>query len=145
MSFERIRQEIYGAVNKIHKEQFKAYNLIIEYDNVIAVNTDTQKLPFMQVRIKFLDADQADMSDRPIKRVYGQIHLATAAPPGSGSSQAFQTNDFFTERLERKRLGGPQGTRTRVGIAGDSFDHGGWRYYPVLIPFWSDKVTNPNV
>lgn len=140
-SFERIRQEVTAAVEAI-RPLWTEYELKVEYENELVVNTDIQKLPFLCVKIMMLDGTQADLADNPVHRMMGQIHLATAVPNGSGTAKANKVNEFFFNRLQRKRFGGKHGTRTKLAMPAPKIEHGKWTYYPVLIPFWSDQLTN---
>ena len=62
--------------------------LLIEYDNRIVVDTQTQTKPYLAVHIKFMDGSQADLSKSPIHRMLGQIHIAAVAKAAAGAKEA---------------------------------------------------------
>ena len=111
--------------------------LLIEYDNRIVVDTQTQTKPYLAVHIKFMDGSQADLSKSPIHRMLGQIHIAAVAKEGSGSSDALKLLDFFYPQLHGRNMGV---VRCRMAKLAPMAPHLGWNYYPVLIPFWFDKI-----
>lgn len=135
MSMESIRLAIVNAVSDIGKTY--PTTLVIEYDNHIIVDTKTQKAPFLVSQVHLMDGEQADLSDRPIHRVYGQIHLAAAVREGVGRQAASQLLDFFYPKLQRRKFGP---VRTKMAVPTKEVTHEGWVYYPVLIPFWSDLL-----
>lgn len=108
---------------------------VIEYDNRILVDTQTQTAPFVQCRIVMQGAEQADLNAKPIHRVYGQIHLAVAVKEGAGSAAASTILDYLYPQLQAKTLGV---VRTKYAVMAPPIPHLGWVYLPVLIPFWSD-------
>lgn len=137
MSLDSIRQSVATAVGSA-LTGFTDYSVVVEYDNRIVVDTQTQIVPFLTVETKLLDGFQADLSDKPIHRLLGQIHLAVAAPEGAGRAQANKLLDHLYPKLQRKKLGV---IHTRMAVPAPERPHLGWVYYPVLIPFWSDQLT----
>jgi hypothetical protein len=111
--------------------------LVIEYDNRIVVDTQTQTKPYLAVHVKFMEGRQADLSARPIHRISGQIHLAAVAKDGTGSSEALKLLDFFYPQLHQRSMGV---VRCHMATLAQVKPHLGWNYYPVLIPFWFDKI-----
>ena len=137
MSLDSIRTSVATAVSQA-VATFTDFNLVVEYDNRIIVDTQTQTLPFLTVETKLLDGFQVDLTDRPIHRILGQIHLAVAVPEGTGRVQANKVLDHLYPKLQRKKLGV---INTRMAVPAPERPHNGWIYYPVLIPFWSDQLT----
>jgi hypothetical protein len=135
MSKEQIRQDLVSAVNALHAGFSGGYPLVIEYDNILIVDTQTQVNPFLQVEIKIVDMEQADMSDSPIHRVFGQLVIAAAVKEGKGVKAANLLLDYFYPRLQRKAFGV---VRTYMADAAPEKKHLGWVYTPVLIPFRAD-------
>ncbi len=111
--------------------------LVIEYDNRIVVDTQTQTKPYLAVHIKFMDGHQASLAANPIHRIQGQIHLAAVAKIGSGSADALKLLDFFYPQLHGRAMGT---VRCHMAKIAPTTIHLGWEYYPVLIPFWFDKT-----
>jgi len=136
MSLELIRQGIVTAV-EARAAAFTSYPLVVEYDNRILVDTRTQQNPFLQVRILLLGAEQVNVSDDPLHRFIGQIHIAAATKEGSGTKQANELLEFFYPHLQKKTLGG---VRTLMSSFSRTQTQLGWDYTPALIPFWYDKT-----
>lgn len=136
MTLEAARLAIVTAVDAA-KTGAPVSPLIIEYDNRILVDTQTQTKPFLCVKIIFIDGYQADLSESPTHRVFGQIHLAAAIKEGQGSALALGLLDHFYTRLQRKQFGI---VRTMMADMAPVKPHLGWNYYTVLIPFWFDKI-----
>lgn len=137
MSLEAIRQSVATAVSAA-VATFTDYPLVVEYDNRIIVDTATQTNPFLTVETKMFDGFQANMSDAPLHRLLGQIHLAVAVPEGTGRALANKVLDHLYPKLQRKKLGV---IHTTMAIPSPEKPHNGWIYYPVLIPFRSDQLT----
>ena len=138
MTFEAIRKDIVTAVN-LAVAGFTAYPLVVEYPNRETVDFNTQTRPFLTVKIKTLDGEQANLSDAPLHRITGQIHLAVAIQKGQGVTEAYKVLDYLYPKLQRKKLG--TYVRTRMAVPADMLEHNNWCYYPALIPFWADIPT----
>lgn len=135
MSRESIRTDIVKAVEAVKVAY--ASPIIIEYDNVVVVDTAKATEPFICLEIKIRDAYQADISNTPTKRWIGSIEISVAVKKGTGSSKALKILDFFTERLERKQFGS---VRTHVAGVAHTTEQLGWCYFTSDIYFWSDQV-----
>jgi len=136
MSLEVIRQAVTNAVEAA-KVTFTEYPLVIEYDNRILVDTQTQVNPFLQVRVLILDGGQVDLSNDPLHRYIGQLHLAAVTKEGGGSAEANRLLEHFYPKLHKNSLGG---VRTYMAKPSTPKPHLGWIYTPVLIPFWFDRT-----
>jgi len=136
MGLESARQSIVTGIEAA-KVGNPVSGLIIEYDNRIIVDTQTQTNPYLAVQIMFMSGEQADLSAAPIHRTYGQIHLAAVVKEGSGSALAMGLLDWFYPRLQRKAFGA---VRTLMADYAPVKPFKGWSYFPVLIPFWMDAV-----
>lgn len=136
MSLELARQLIVAAVEAA-KVGAPVSPLVIEYDNRVIVDTQTQTKPFLLVKLVYQDSFQADLSTRPTQRFLGDIHLAAAAKEGSGSAEALALLDYLYPQLQRKVFGS-----VHTGTASPAVAklYRGWYYYPVLIPFRFDKI-----
>jgi len=138
MSLELIRTDLVTAIEARRATFSGGYTLVIEYDNVLLVDTRTQTNPFLSVEIKFVQGKQVELSNSPLQRVYGQLQLSAAVPEGSGSSRALVLLDHFALGLQRKAFGT---VRTHVSSPSQSRQHLGWMYFTVSLPFWSDQLT----
>jgi|DEB19_MinimDraft_2_1074335.scaffolds.fasta_scaffold62109_1 hypothetical protein len=136
MGLELARQAIATAVEAA-KVGSPTTPLIIEYDNRIIVDTQTQTKPFLCVNMVLMDGRQADLNAKPIHRFDGQIHIAAAVKEGAGSADALKLLDHFYPQLHQRALGI---LRTHMAKAAPMKPHLGWCYYPMLIPFWFDKT-----
>jgi hypothetical protein len=135
MSREKIRVDIVTAISALKAGFPGVYPLVIEYDNITAIDTQYQTDPYLRVDIKFIDMSQADISDNPTHRVHGQILLAAAVKEGAGTKAANQILDYFYPKLQRKGFGM---VRTHMATVAPETPHLGWVYFPVIVPFWSD-------
>ena len=135
-ALETARQNIVTAIEAA-KTGAPTSNLVIEYDNRIVVNTQTQTDPYLAVHVMFMGGAQADLSDAPIHRVYGQIHLAAVVKEGQGSAKALALLDFFFPQLQRKTFGI---VHTHMADTTPVKTLNGLVYYPILVPFWFDKI-----
>jgi len=111
--------------------------LLIEYDNRIVVDTQTQTKPYLAIHIKFMDGRQADLAEKPIHRMSGQLHVAAVVKEGTGSSEALRLLDYIYPQLHQRYMGV---VRCHMAKLAPMAPHLGWNYYPVLIPFWFDKT-----
>lgn len=135
MSREQIRQDLVAAVDALVAGFPGGYPLVVEYDNILQVDTQTQVHPFLQVEVKIIDMDQADLSDDPTHRVFGQLVLVAAVKEGKGLKAANLILDYFYPRLQRKAFGV---VRTEMAAATRTSPHLGWVYTPIIIPFRAD-------
>lgn len=110
---------------------------IVEYDNRVIVNTQTQTAPYLQINVVFFDGWQADLSESPIQRVLGQLHIIAVAKEGDGSAACLKMLDHLYPQLQRKALGI---VRTETAKPLRAKDHLGWCGHPVIIPFRFDKI-----
>lgn len=136
MGLEATRQSIVTAVEAV-KSGAPTSPLVIEYDNRIVVDTQTQTLPFLVVNVVYFDGFQADLGDHPIQRIMGQIHIIAAVKEGSGSAKALALLDYFIPAIQRKSFGS---VRTYMSKVAPMKPYLGWCYYPALIPFWFDEI-----
>ena len=136
MNRETIRQAVVAAV-EARKATWSAYPLLVEYDNRVLVDTQTQTNPFLCVRIMFMDGEQVDLGSNPNHRVFGQIHMAAALRSGEGTARANELLDYFVPALHMKTLSGVRlwGSRPAKDLL-----HLGWVYSPCLIPFEADTL-----
>lgn len=135
MSLELIRRDVVAAVENLKAGFTPGYTLVIEYDNMVLVDTQTQVNPYLRIDVKIIDMEQADVSDNPTHRIYGQLVLGAGVKEGAGVGPANQILDYFYPRLQRKAFGG---VRTHMATMAPEVSHLGWLYVPVIIPFWSD-------
>jgi hypothetical protein len=135
MSRESFRQAVVTQVES-RKLQWSGFPLVVEYDNKIIVDTQTQAKPFLCVRIVYVSGEQANLGPDSRQRDYGQIHIAAAAKENSGTAEANTLLDFFVPALRMRTLAGFRlyGSRPQKEL-----EHKGWLYYPVLIPFDGDS------
>lgn len=136
MSQDYIRQSLVAAVEAA-KVGAPTPSLVIEYDNRIIVDTQTQIDPYLIVQVVLIDGVQADISTDPIHRFYGQLLLAPAVKDGAGSADALKLSDHFVPQLQRKTF---SGVRTLAAKPTPSRKNLGWTLYPTIIPFWYDKI-----
>lgn len=138
MSLETIRVALVTAVEALRPSFSQGYTLLVEYDNVLLVDTRVQTNPFLGVEVKFISGEQIGITNVPLQRVYGILTLSAAVPAGSGSSKAFKLLDHFATGLQRKAFGS---VRTHISSPTHTVPHLGWNYYTVAVPFWSDQTT----
>lgn len=134
---ESFRQAVVTAV-EARKALWSAYTLIVEYDNRILVDTQTQSNPFLCVEIQYLDGEQVDLGGSPNHRVYGQLTVAAAVKEGGGSTLGNNLLEHFYPALhlttiDGARMWGAKPEKTRP--------HRGWIYFPVSIPFDFDTTS----
>ena len=137
MSIEKIRQDLVAAVNVLKDSHAGGYPLIVEYDNIREIDTQTQVNPYLMVDVKIIDMEQADLSNNPTHRVYGQLVLVAAVKEGQGVRAANLLLEHFYPKLQRKALGT---VRTHMATVAPIRPHLGWLYIPVVVPFWSDVL-----
>jgi hypothetical protein len=135
MSREQIRQDIASAIDALKADFPGGYLILIEYDNILLVDTQYQINPYLRVDIKYIDMEQADLSDNPMHRIHGQIILAAGVKEGGGTRAANTILDYFYPKLQRRTFGI---VHTHMATVGPDVPHLGWLYSPVVIPFWVD-------
>lgn len=138
MSKENIRQAIVAKMEEIRKGYDANPGLKIEYDNALAVDISKQTEPFLLCRIKFLDAEQVGISDKPMQRFYGNIELAVAVKEYTGTAKANAILDYFYPKLQRTQF---VAVRTYMATVAADKKENGWVYIPMQVPFWSDQIV----
>lgn len=118
-----------------------SYTLEIEYDGLSSVDLSTQINPYATCEIVFLDGHQLDMNAQPLAVQYGQIHFAACVKIGQNEAtlKATRLLDHFTTYLERKNW---SLVRTHVAAAHASYDEKGWKCWPLLVPFWYQRIAS---
>jgi hypothetical protein len=134
MSLDIIRQNIVAAMEAA-KVGTPGGIPVVEYDNRMLVNTQTQSAPFVICNIVYGMGEQADLNAKPIHRLYGQIHLIVATKEGGGSTDAAKMLGYLYPQLQGKVFGI---VRTSFASPAPPKPHLGWVYTPILIPFWAD-------
>ena len=135
MSRESVRQAIVGLI-EARKATWSDYTLIIEYDNRLLVDTQTQHNPFLRVGITYFDGEQIDLGSQN-HRDQGLVVVSAVVREGEGSAKANALLDHFVPSLQQRSIGALRlwGSRPHK----DS-PHLGWVYYPVAIPFEADTL-----
>lgn len=136
MAQEDIRQALVTAVEAA-KVGAPTAGLIIEYDNRIIVDTQTQVDPYLIVQVVLMDGKQADLAEHAIHRFYGQLLLGAAVKEGAGASDALKLLDHFVPQLQRKTF---TGVHTQTAKPTPSKKNLGWTLFSTIIPFWYDKI-----
>lgn len=134
---ESFRQAVVTAV-EARKALWVGYSLIVEYDNRIIVDTQTQTNPFLCVEIQYLDGEQVDLGGSPNHRVYGSLTVAAAVKEGSGSKLANELLQHFYPALHLTTI---DGARMWGAKPEKTKPHRGWVYHPVSIPFDFDTTA----
>jgi len=137
MSLEVIRQSLVTAVEAAKVGFSGGYTLLIEYDNRVAIDTQTQQNPYLMVSVKVIDGDQIDLHTNPTQRFTGQMYVTACVKEGTGTAKATQLLDHFYPRLQLKAFGP---VRTRMAVPTRPVPNLGWMLYPVIVPFWMDKI-----
>lgn len=136
MAQEDIRQALVTAVEAA-KVGAPTAGLIIEYDNRIIVDTQTQVDPYLIVQVVLMDGKQADLAEHAIHRFYGQLLLGATVKDGSGASDALKLLDHFVPQLQRQTF---NGVHMQTAKPAPSRKNLGWTTFPTIIPFWYDKI-----
>ncbi len=136
MSRESVRQALVAMV-EARKALWTDYSLIIEYDNRLLVDTQTQHNPFLCVNLTYFDGEQIDLGSQN-HRDHGLLVISAAVRENEGTAKANALLDHFVPALHQKsvgtlRLWGSRPHKERP--------HLGWVYYPVAIPFEADTLT----
>lgn len=129
---ETCRQGITTAIESV-KATFTAYPLVIEYDNRIIVDTQTQSNPYLCVNIRFVDGWQGDLNPNPFHRLIGFVEMIAHVKEGAGVAKANELLEFFYPKIHRQKLGGAMLEMAKPAKV-DKVQ--GWRSQAVLIPFW---------
>jgi hypothetical protein len=137
MSLVTAQDDIRTAVEAA-RAAWGAYALKVEYGGLDVIDESTQVLPKVCCDVIFLDGGQLDLNARPMTVQYGQIHLAAAAPIGSGARRQLALLDHFTDYLELKNF---SLVRTHAASAHKEYDEKGWNVWPLLIPFWFHRLA----
>lgn len=135
MSREAIRYAVAAKVEQLVAESPDP-DLIVEFDNQLIVDTNTQQDPFMCVKVKLVDGEQIDLASSPTHRFRGNIELAVALPKNQGSSRALKILDYYYPKIHKNNF---SGVRTYMATTAADTEHMGWMYYAVAIPFWYDS------
>lgn len=137
MSREQVRIDVATTVQAI-VTAWTDYPLVVEMDNQEAVDQSVQTNPYLQVEIRHMSGDQADLSDKPFVYYQGQILLAVVAKAGTGTSDANLLIDFIREYFSLKTLGI---VHCKAFEDHSGKLHNGWWYTPAIVNFWYHKVT----
>lgn len=116
------------------------YTLDVKYDSLTSVDVSLVVNPFVCCEIVFLDAHQMALGGNPPVMQYGQIHLGACVKVGQTEAtlKAMRLLDYFTPLLELKNW---TLVRTRASAAHKSYTEKGWECWPILVPFWYQRIA----
>jgi hypothetical protein len=115
------------------------YPLVVEMDNRQAVDQAKQVKPYLQVELRLITGQQADLADNPLVRQDGQILLSVVAKAGSGTSDSNKLLDFIRPYFNGKRIG---------ILECKAFEDypckpkDGWYYSLAVVNFYYNYLTN---
>lgn len=140
MSREQVRIAVANTVVSMQAawKAAKGVDLVVETDNRKMVDQATQEKPYLQVQIRYMAAEQADMADNPFIRTDGQILLAVVAKENSGTSEANELIDFVRPYFELKNIGPAQCKAVEDKSA---VPKNGWYYSPAIVNFWYHRLS----
>jgi hypothetical protein len=126
---------------KAARQAWSTYTLEVEYDGLSTVDLSTQVNPYVACEIIFLDGHQLDMNAQPLAVQYGQIHISACVKIGQNEAtlKAARLIDHFTPYLELKDWAL---VRTHAAAAHASYDEKGWKHWPLLVPFWYQRIAS---
>lgn len=116
----------------------KGTPLVVEVDNRKMVDQATQSKPYLQVELRFMSAEQADLSHNPMVRHDGQLLLAAVAKDNSGMAAANELLDFARPYFELQYIG-PMQCQVMQDYPGKS--KLGWYYSPAIVNFWYHRLS----
>jgi len=121
------------------KATWSDYALVVEYDNRLIVDTQSQTNPFLCVHIYYVGGEQASLGQATKHhRVYGSLVLSAAVKEGAGDEKANDLLQHFYPSLHMTTI---DGARTWGAVPSKERAHRGWVYYPVVIPFDFDNIS----
>jgi len=137
MSRELARVAVATRIEEL-KATWTAYALLVEQENLQAVNLATQVLPYLKVELVYISAEQAEISRNPRHRAYGHVLLTACVREGQGTKRANELLEHFYVPLQMQD--GLPPLRTFAADFVRSKLKEGWVHTPVLIPFYYDTV-----
>ena len=140
MSYVTAITDIRTAMKAARLAWAGGYMLDVKYDSLSSVDVSLQTNPFVCCEIIFLDGQQMALGGDPPVVQYGQIHLAACVKVGQAEAtlKAARLLDYFTPVLELKNW---TLVRTRSAAAHKSYDEKGWECWPILVPFWYQRLA----
>jgi hypothetical protein len=138
MSRELARQAVMTKVAQL-AATWTDYALVVEYPNKNIVDTKVQSLPYLKVRIEYVDGYQVDLATNPLHRQMGFICLEACVKEGSGTAECNKLLQHFfrpmqmTDQMTPVRTFGAKST-------GDATKNG-WYCEEIMIPMWFDETT----
>lgn len=110
--------------------------IVVQLPNQVEVDTETQKDPFLKVKLYYEDSYQASIGASKHLRGVGNLVLECWVPVGKGVKPA---NDILTHFYEGLHMTDDiSGVRTMATKFVRCYQSSGWEVTPVLIPFWYD-------
>lgn len=137
MSREQVRIDVATVIQAI-VTAWTDYALVVEMDNHSAVDQSVQEKPYLQVEIRHMSADQADMSDNPFIDYRGQILLSVVAKAGTGTTDSNKLLDFIRPYFNIKDIGIIH-CKAFEDYPAKSVN--GWYYSPAIVNFWYHKLS----
>ncbi len=136
--YEQTRIDVATQVQAI-VTAWTTYPLVVELDNDDAVDQATQTNPYLQVEIRDINGDQADLSHNPLVKQTGQIRLVVVVKQGSGTRRANELLDFIRPYFDLKEF-----TLVRCHAA-EKFPQvkrNGQVFFPLVINYWYHRLSN---
>lgn len=82
------------------------YPLVVEQENKATVDQASQSNPYLKVEIRFMSADQVELSEQhQLVEQWGQLWLTAVCKPGAGTAGVKALLDFVTPYFDCKHFG----------------------------------------
>lgn len=133
---DQVRKIVTSKVEAL-RASFKAYPLLVEYDNVITVNRSTQTLPFLAVDLVYMDGYQTSLGVGNNHRVLGTLIIEANDKVGQGTSRMNTLVDHFYRGLSQTDSLFPMRLHSARFTSKQPFN--GWVAQAAVIPFWYDS------
>ena len=131
------RTDIMTVIQQIVTD-FPDYALVVSAEGREVVDEGTQANPYLQVQIRRIGADQAELGARPLVEQRGQIYLVVKDKAGNGTSRAERLRDFIEPYFDMKDIGI---VRTHAVEATSLPDEKGWQRFPLIVNFWYHRQS----
>lgn len=108
---------------------------LVQYDNRVKVDMDSQTQPFVEAEVQFTDGVQASMGDAPLSRYTGALYLSVWTKESEGSKPGLVLLATLTDAFTMRSVGGVVTKAVRPLPAGREK---GWYVQSIRVPFHFD-------
>lgn len=123
------------------KTAWTEFALAVDYPNRQTVDLENQELPYVDLGLDFFHGEQLGFKagSQKVFRTDGIFKMMIGTKVNDGTRVADRLAQHFTDALQARRIGIVE---VEAATGARIVERVGWRYSPLILPFWFTRITN---